>query len=402
LLLRRLWITLDGMKFALLGVDVESLRLAEAAIAAGHEIAVTADMSTPPPVAAWAGAAISEDARAWEALLDPESADAIIIGHGACHEEARARQIQELARLGRPMLVTFPLFNSVLTYFEVDMIRTESEALLAHYNPLAEPAVLEEAASWVQKGHPELGPVEQINGARRLRDRSRERVLWHFARDVEMLDRIAGRLDRLGAHAGAEGDAAYAALSVQLVGSSQIPIRWAVEPPTRDEGLIVTLVCQRGRVTLDFDAEGRLSEPSPQVARQLGEGVDEVDPEQSVIKVFTAMVEAGDSAASSWPDALHAMELADSIEISLRRGRMIDVHHQQLTEHLAFKGTMAAVGCGVILVLVPLMLLAGLIAGQFGVPIARFLPHALLALLAVFLGLQFLPKLLYREPVAKE
>ena len=391
------------MKFALLGVDVESLRLAEAAIAVGHEIASTADMEEKPPAAAaWAGADPPEDAQAWEAVLDAETADAIIIGHSAGNEELRARQVQELARLGRPMLVTFPLFSSVLTYFEVDMVRTESDALLAHFNPLVEPAVVEAAAIWVEQGHPELGAVEQINATRWLRDRSRQRVLWHFARDVEMLDRIAGRLDRLGAHAGAEGDAAYAALSVQLLGSSQIPTRWAVEPPTRVEGLSVTLVCQRGRVTLQFDAEDRLSESSPHEARENEERVDEVDPELTAIERFAAAVEAGDSAVSSWPDALHAMELADSIEISLRRGRMIDVHHQQLTEHLAFKGTMAAVGCGVILVLVPFMLLAGLIAGQFGVPIARFLPHALLALLVVFLGLQVLPKLLYREPVAKE
>jgi hypothetical protein len=390
------------MKFALLGVDVESLRLAEAAIAAGHEVAATAERTDmPSPAAVWAAAAPA-DAQAWEALLDSETADAVIIGSGAGNEESRARQVQELARLGRPILLTFPLFSSVLTYFEVDMVRTESEALLEHFNPLVEPAVVEEAAGWVQQGHPELGAVEQINGARRLRDRSRERVLWHFARDVEMLDRIAGRLDRLGAHAGAEGDAAYAALSVQLIGSSQIPLRWAVEPPTHDEGLSVTIVCRRGRVTLQFDDEGRLSEPSSQNAREKEKGVDEVDPELTAIERFTATVEAGDSAASSWPNALHAMELADSIEISLRRGRMIDVHHQQLTEHLAFKGTMAAVGCGIILVLAPVMLLAGLIAGQFGVPIARFLPHALLALLVVFLALQFLPKLLYRDPVANE
>jgi hypothetical protein len=89
------------------------------------------------------------------------------------------------------------------------------------------------------------------------------------------------------------------------------------------------------------------------------------------------------------------MEIADSIEISLRRGRMIDIHSQQLTEHLAFKGTMAAAGCGVLLVLAPLMLAVGWIAGQFGVPVASYWPHALLVLLAAFLGLQLLPKLLY-------
>jgi hypothetical protein len=91
------------------------------------------------------------------------------------------------------------------------------------------------------------------------------------------------------------------------------------------------------------------------------------------------------------------MELTDSIEISLRRGRMIDVHHQQLTEHLAFKGTMAAAGCGLLFLLVPLFFFMAWIAGRLGVPIGDFAPHVLLGLLAIFLGLQFLPKLIYRQ-----
>ena len=87
-----------------------------------------------------------------------------------------------------------------------------------------------------------------------------------------------------------------------------------------------------------------------------------------------------------------------SIEISLRRGRMIDVHDQQLTEQLAFKGTMSAFGCGLLLVIVPALLVLGWIAGMVGIPVAEYWPHVLLAILALFLGLQFLPKLLYKPP----
>ena len=98
------------------------------------------------------------------------------------------------------------------------------------------------------------------------------------------------------------------------------------------------------------------------------------------------------------------MELTDSIEISLRRGRMIEIHDQQLTEQLAFKGTMAALSCGVLVLLVPLLLVAGWIAGLFGIPVANYWPHVLLVLLALFLGLQLLPKLLYppAEPTPHE
>ncbi|MCH7751076.1 MAG: hypothetical protein IH898_02825, partial [Planctomycetes bacterium] len=102
----------------------------------------------------------------------------------------------------------------------------------------------------------------------------------------------------------------------------------------------------------------------------------------------------GGGSRSTWTDALQAMELADTIEISLRRGRMIDVHHQQLTEELAFKGMMSAAGCGVLLVLPPLLLMVGWLAELIGLPVAHYWPHGLLALLAAFLLLQLLPKLL--------
>jgi hypothetical protein len=375
------------MRFALLGADVESLRLAEAAAAAGHAVVWTGDTSEDA-AEPWTGP--HGAAGRWEELLDAGAADAIIVGHGAGGEELRAHQLQELARLDRPMLVTFPLFGSVLTYFEIDMARGESGVILQHFNPLVEPGAVVDATEWLANGHPDLGAVEQIIAARTAADRNREMVLWHFARDVQLLDRIAGGLDRIGAHAGAEGqEVNYGALSVQLLGRSGIPVRWSVEPPSGSEGLSVTIVCRHGRVTFVFDASGKLTTAA---AEEHGE--------RAAIERFVAAAEANDASSTTWQQALHAMELTDSIEISLRRGRMIDVHHQQLTEHLAFKGTMAAAGCGLLFFLVPLFVALAWIAGKFGVPIGQFAPHIVGGLLAIFLAMQLLPKLIYPRPAA--
>ena len=388
------------MKFALLGADSDSLPLADAAVAAGHEIAWQGDLGGAPAGArAWFTG--GDDGEQWEDLFDPATADAIIVGAGPGGGDLRARQVQELVRLGRPLLVVHPLFDSVLTYFEVDMARGESGAVVQHYNPLASAADLDQASDWVRHGHPQSGAVEQVIATRWAADRSREKVLWHFARDVEMLDRVAGRLSRIGAHAGGGGEASYSALSIQLLGESGVPVRWNIEPPTGRRELRLTFVFREGRTTLVFDDAGRpeeLIEQHGEVERR--SKVRDYDGAGRAVRRFVEAVEAGRGEASTWPAALHAMELTDSIEISLRRGRMIDVHNQQLTEHLAFKGTMAAAGCGVLLVLVPLMFVAGLVAGQFNVPVAQFVPHALLVLLAAFLALQLLPKLLYSKPAA--
>ncbi len=372
------------MRFALLGADADTLPLAAAAVAAGHELAWQGDLSLADR-GEFPWLAAVDEAEQWEDLLIAETADAILVGRGTAGDDLRARQVQELARLGRPLLASFPLFDSVLTYFEVDMSRTEGEALLQYYNPLREAPALAATADWLVAGHPRFGRVEQIAATRTLTDRSRETVLRRFAADVDLLGHVAGKLNRLGAHASSGAVADYSALSVQLLGAAELPVRWNVEPPTDAEGLALHFICERGRESIWFDANGLVNQ-SPAAAAS------------AAIERFAQAVEAGDAAESTWLRALRAMELTDSIEISLRRGRMIDVHDQQLTEQLAFKGTMAAFGCGVLLLIVPAMLLAGWIAGLVGIPIAEYWPHVLLAILALFLGLQLLPKLLYKPP----
>ena len=374
------------MRFALLGADAESLPLAAAAVAARHEVAWQGDLSLADREQ-FPWLATVDEAEQWEDLLIAETADAILIGRGTAGDDLRARQVQELARLGRPMLVTFPLFKSVLTYFEVDMSRTEGGALLQYYNPLREAPALAATVSWIAEGHPRFGRVEQIAATRAMVDRSREQVLRRFAPDVDLLSHVAGKLNRIGAHASTGADADYSALSVQLLGAAELPVRWNVEPPADAEGLALHFICERGRETIWFDSQGLVAQ-SP-IAAATG-----------AIERFARAVVAEDALASTWLQALRAMELTDSIEISLRRGRMIDVHDQQLTEQLAFKGTMSAFGCGLLLVIVPALLVIGWIAGLVGIPVAEYWPHLLLAILALFLGLQFLPKLLYKSPPA--
>jgi len=377
------------MKLALLGGDRDCLALAAAAADAGHEIV-------------W-----RENAEAsWEDLFDPDVADGILVGREGASQDLRARQVQELVKLGRPVLTVHPLFDSVLTYFEVDLTRGESGAVVMHFNPLAESAAACALERWVRDGHPALGAVEQAVATRTLADRSRATVLWHFARDVELLDRIAGPLDQLGAHAAGrvrEGDAAageadYSALGVQLSGARPVAVRWAVEPVSTRPELGVTLICERGRIVATFDeatgeATVRLQEPGRE-AKAVEVGAE--DGAASAVARFAAAVHANQG-ATTWPAALRSMELVDTIEIALRRGRMIDVHRQQLTEQLAFKGTMAAAGCAVIGLVVPATLALGWVAGQLGLPVASFVPQALLAFLGGFLALQLLPRLMGRK-----
>lgn len=391
------------MKFALLGSDFESVSLATAAVARGHQIIWCGDTGWARqqyelPWLSW-----EDQADQWELLLDDHFCDGVIVGSGEVAPEPRVEQVNLLVKNGITLLTTFPLNESVLSYFEIDMAREESGALLRHFNPAVEhQGIVEQCADLVRGGHPHLGPIEQLVWERPLGDRSRERVLWHFARDVQLLSRVAGSLDRLGALGSPDEAATYTGLSVQMLGTQKLPVRWSVGPVEEAEHPRLLLIAEQGKFAVRFDESGRAVETQHiHVGKIESKQLEPIDPAALAIGKLVEGIEQKDGGSSTWSDALRAMELADTIEISLRRGRMIDIHPQQLTEDLAFKGTMSAAGCAVLIVLPPVLLFVGWVADLMGLPVARYWPHVLLSLLAVFLSVQFLPKLLNRAPSSK-
>lgn len=380
------------MKFALFGADEESLSLAQAAVQAGHEVVWAGDVAVARDGWDLPWLPAEDLADQWEALLDHHTCAGVMVGRGLSPPEVRTDQLNQLIKNGIAVLATFPLVDSVLSFYEIDMVRCESKAVLHHFNPLAQPLpAFLQCARWVADGHPQLGQVEQIIWHRPLVQRTREQALWHFARDVELLGQVAGRLNRLGALGSPDEEATYAGLSVQLLGQSKIPVRWEVGPAQQSVLPRLMLVAENGTLNVEFNETGQ---PICFAVDQQTEPIEPIDPYAMALNHFIEAIEGREQATSTWPSALHAMELADTIEISLRRGRMIDVHDQQLSEDLAFKGTMSAAGCGILMILPPLLLVGGWLAGLFGLPVAHYWPHVLLALLTAFLIFQTLPKLL--------
>ncbi|MCA9258803.1 MAG: hypothetical protein KDA61_06370, partial [Planctomycetales bacterium] len=373
-----------------------------AAVAQGNEL-VWPD-SLPDEAS---GEATDAPAIPWEQLLDREAVDAVImggVGDDDGDDDERLRRLAELMRQGQSVLTSHPLFKSVLAYYEIDMARGETGALLRHFNPLTCYPELQSATRECLSDASPLGPLEQISAVRYSRLRTPAEVTALFARDVEALEVVAGRLDRLGAHgAVADGDS-YAGLAVQLTGRRGWPVRWNVAPPLDDAtALELVLTCQQGRIGFTYGYDERLREVWRDAAgKRSVEPLSERSPADDAWKAFAQSapsaggLDSGPASSATWSHALHAMDLADAIEVSLRRGRMIDVHEQQLTEELAFKGTMAAVGCGLLVVTPPLMLGLGWIAGGLGLPVAAYWPHALLGILGAFLAFQTLPRLLLR------
>jgi len=146
------------MKLAILGTDIDILRLVTAARAAGHECVWVGEVRPSDANAVRELAADATDrANTWELLLDRGTVDGILVGHGVATAELRTEQLKRIAAEGVPVLVAHPIFESVLPYYEIDMARSESRGIVQHYNPLFEfPAALR-LSQWVRDGHPTIG-----------------------------------------------------------------------------------------------------------------------------------------------------------------------------------------------------------------------------------------------------
>jgi len=392
------------MKFAILGTDVELLAVARAAIAEGHSIVWLGDVRPEDAATVIQSLPGLPESIDWESLLDPRFVDGVLVGRGKLDSESREESIKRLVTDGIPLLIMHPMGRSVLLYYELDMLRRDQESVLQHYNPQARFPLEPELARWVREGHDRIGPVHQVTCQRSLADWDRDSVLSMLARDAEMLQAVAGDIHRASAIGPRELTDSYASLQVQMTaGSGDASLRWTVVPASHGTGAELTLVGERGQALLRFP-DDKMSSGNGSIETK-AEGLTDSEPlatwngPQRAITQFAAALDktakAEPTEKSTWSTAIQAMEVVDAVELSLQKGRTIEVQHQQLTEQLAFRGTMSALGCGLLLFGMMVLVVAGLLGDALGIPFLRdwirYWPQALLALLGFFLLLQIVP-----------
>src|SRR4051812_3755201 len=126
-----------SMKLAILGTDSDILQLAAAARSERHEIVWLGDIRAEDTSAFNSVApGMVDRGSEWELLLDRAIADAVLVGRGTASDELRAERVKRLATEAMPLLIVHPAFESVLTYYKIDMTRRETGAIVRHYNPL--------------------------------------------------------------------------------------------------------------------------------------------------------------------------------------------------------------------------------------------------------------------------
>jgi len=385
------------LRFGLLGCDAAIAAVAAAAMRRGD--ALVAGHEVDP---ARAGRPQVPRLESWEPLLDPRTADVVLVGSDDWSER-RAEAVRTLVQAGRPLVLAQPLELSMLWAYELDMIRRDTGAVLvpclpARLHPLI--ARLRAAVEAAAAGVGDLGPVESIHFERRLADRSKATVLAAFSRDVDLVRAVVGDPERLSTLA-ATADSAWPSLAVGLTSAAGIPARWQVAPagPT---GLSIRL--QSARDAAVVVAPDDAAEPWT----WNGAAAAAFDGGQATLEALDLALGRGTPSpvgdaipAADWGDAARAIELAETVPRSLARGRAIDLHREEYTDLGTFRGTMASLGCGLIMLALVVVIVATLVAGvarELGWTalggLADAWPLIVLVVLGLFLALQTIPLLL--------
>ena len=154
----------------------------------------------------------------WEALLDLELVDAVVVARGP-DEDRRAEQLRKLIQTGVPLLVSHPVVDSMLIYYELDMIRRETGSVVI-------PDLLPAAPSGHRKPGrhdpraPEspIGRVEQVLVQRCHRRTDEDGGRCAICPRRRSHSRHCRRHDAAGRHGRRRRRAGYGSLGVQMSG----------------------------------------------------------------------------------------------------------------------------------------------------------------------------------------
>ncbi|HEV3024124.1 MAG TPA: hypothetical protein VGX76_16725, partial [Pirellulales bacterium] len=315
-------------------------------------------------------------------------------------QEVRSEQLRKLTQAGVPLLVSHPAVDSMLVYYELDMIRRESHAVLLPDLPWRlHPGVAQLTTIVAQGAESPIGAAEQAIFERWPLARDRTAVIRQFARDVDLVRCACGDVTRLAALGVPDQPETYANLGVQMTVADGLAVRWSVGPVDDGAGARLTVIGSRGKAILHMPAAARwrLELRSEGALEDIKAFPNWNGPVEMLAALQAAL--AGSHDERAWVHAARSVELAEAVERSLKRGRAVDLHNEDFTDIGTFKGTMTSLGCGLLFGM--LFLLGGLALVSYVLRKAGFVkladalkswPLWLAGVLILFLAIQFLLK----------
>ncbi len=300
----------------------------------------------------------------------------------------------------KPIVLSHPVNLSVMAHYEIEMLAVEADAVIVPTWPLQRYAAFAETLASVassgsnsrQITSPAAG--RQIRVSRSTSEQSHEGILRLFAQDMASLRPFVGDLTNVVGLCSPGGGKAALPINVQMTSKTGTLVQWSASPSGQESAETITIDSAAGGATLV------LSPASSQrtAAGSGGRRIYEYDTESamSIDKLVDDLQSAGFD-RRRWEDITRSLELAEALEKSVRKGRLVQLSYESRGEVSAFKATMVSAGCA-LLVAAPVLLLvsAGLVwlARKQGwtrlAAVLQWLPQGLLLLLVGFLLIQLL------------
>ncbi len=318
------------MNFALVGDDVAAVPLLEAISRSEHQVvrAALADrlLASNPE---WS----SVSRCSWEELLIDQSIAAVVIAGDSDDLQAAAKQ---LATAGKPLLIVPRVAFGAACAYELSLIRDDSHVELMPAFLLRFVPELVLLSQRLAAG--ELGTIRRIQVDQELPASTSTAMLTEAEidaaalDDIDLLQWLGGRYDQVTAMRSGLTQQGCSQATLTLAGSGLPDATWNVR---RGAGSVWRLTVETDRESITCD-------------RPMGHA--------AAAALIAAFGNTETPHAPTWSDAVRAFDVLDASRRSLRRRRTIDLHFEILSERQQFKTQMTAIGCGMLMLTLFLML----------------------------------------------
>jgi len=324
--------------------------------------------------------------RDLDGALAINGVDAVVVGGD---DELRAEGLRRAAGSGLPAIALHPPGPDADPYYQVALSKQETGAVVVPDLPGRLHPGVAELRRALAEGGPGRRRAIRYEAAVGAGDGENALLATTFPRVVDVVRALLGEVEAITATGDPPGPNPSDNLLVQLRGPEgrRAEVRlWAGAP----EPAKLVLAGSEGSLTLEHDAD--FLGPARLIRRVSGHDEAETlapwDPRGAILDALSDAL-AGRPSRPDLLDGTRAMELAEAAARSLRRGRTVDLHYEEVSEAGNFKTVMTSTGCMLLLTILVVLPLA-LAGPALGMGWTIYLAWAMPPLLAAFILVQLL------------
>ena len=291
--------------------------------------------------------------ESWETLLTATDIDGVIVGGS---EGWIQDGIKQIATAGIPILLLARAGQGSTSIYELGLIYDEKQAPIIPVFWHRHDAAANRLRQAIANG--ELGRIQFLQCDRGVAQNStntpipQSQVDEELLADLDLLRWLIGDYDHVTALRTAVSEAGILRQNVVLSNPSLPDANWTISPTNVEEEWRLIVRGEQHSAALIRDAN---SPVWTCVIRDETTRGDLTQTSNSVLNSFESAVTSG-SSKPEWPDLVKCFETVDATHRSVRRKRTVELFFEPMSERAIFKTQMTAIGCGLLVGTLFLML----------------------------------------------